>query len=141
MKIIFSLLLLLSLPALAGKQTYGDVTLTEVGTVLDGDSFYASIAGWPPIVGEHIGVRVNGVDTPEMKGDCEKEIALARKAKQFTVTFLRSAKTIQLKRIARDKYFRIGADVYANGRSLAGELIKAGLGYEYYGGQKRSWCD
>ena len=42
--------LMLSLPALAGKQTYGDVTLTEVGTVLDGDSFYASIAGWPPII-------------------------------------------------------------------------------------------
>lgn len=141
MKNTLLLTILLSIPALAGKQTYGDATLTEVGTVLDGDSFYGSIAGWPPIIGDHIAIRVNGVDTPEMKGDCEREIELARKAKQFTVTFLRSAKTIQLKNLARDKYFRIDADVYANGKSLAGELIKAGLGYEYYGGEKRSWCN
>ncbi len=141
MKIIISLLFLLSTTVFASEKHYGDVVISEVGTVYDGDTFYANVKEWPPIVGEHIGVRVNGVDTPEMKGDCPREIALARKAKQFTVTFLRSAKTIQLKRISRDKYFRIDADVYANGKSLADELIKAGLGYEYHGGTKKSWCE
>lgn len=122
-------------------KTYGDITITEVGTVYDGDTFFVSIKNWPAIAGEHIGVRVNGVDTPEMKGKCERETRLARQAKQFTVSFLRKAKTIQLKNLARDKYFRIVADVYADGKSLAQELIKRDLGYEYYGASKQSWCD
>jgi micrococcal nuclease len=124
----------------ASEKHYGDAVVSEVSTIYDGDTFFANIKDYPPIAGDHIAIRVKGVDTPEMKGDCEREVELARKAKQFTVTFLRSAKTIQLKNLARDKYFRIDADVYSNGKSLAAELIKAGLGYEYYGGKKRSWC-
>ncbi len=75
-----------------------------------------------------------------MKGKFPKEIQLARKVKQFTVAFLRNAKTIQLKNIAQDKYFRIDADVYADGKNLSAELIKQSLGYAYYGKTKQSWC-
>lgn len=124
----------------AVEKTYGDVTVAEVGTIYDGDTFYVTIHDWPKIVGEHIAVRVNGVDTPEMKGECKKEIKLAREAKQFTVAFLRKANSIQLKNMARDKYFRIDADVYVDGKSLAEELIRNGLGYEYYGATKKNWC-
>ena len=140
MKKFICLLLLLSPLSYAEEKTYGDVTVSELGTIYDGDTFYVTIKDWPHIIGDHISVRVNGVDTPEMKGACEAEIQLARKAKQFTVTFLRTAKTIQLKNIARDKYFRIDADVYSGDKSLAKELIRNGLGYEYYGKTKRSWC-
>src|SRR6187402_2178366 len=120
-------------------KTYGDITVSEVGTVYDGDTFSVSIEGWPAIVGQHIGVRVNGVDTPEMRGQCEREVRLARQAKQFTVSFLRNAKAIQLKNLARDKYFRIVADVYVDGKSLSQELIKNDLGYQYFGATKQSW--
>lgn len=140
MKFILLAFVLLSPFTQAVEKTYGDVSITEVGTIYDGDTFYVSIRDWPAIVGEHIAVRVNGVDTPEMKGDCTKEIKLAREAKQFTVNFLRNAKSIELKNIARDKYFRIDADVYADGKNLAEELIKHGLGYEYHGATKKSWC-
>ena len=41
-------------------------------------------------------MRVAGIDAAEMRGKCEKEKRLAREAKQFTVSFLRGAKTIEL---------------------------------------------
>ena len=141
MKIFFVMLLTMTSAAFAGETKYGDVVVSEIGTVYDGDTFFVNIASWPPIVGSHIGIRVNGVDTPEMKGDCQKEIQLARKAKQFTVNFLRTAKVVQLKNLKRDKYFRIVADVYGDGKNLTDALIKNGLGYEYYGATKKSWCN
>ena len=42
-----------------------------------------------PIVGEHISVRVLGIDTPELRGKCQTEKEQARKAKQFTASKLR----------------------------------------------------
>lgn len=139
-KIAF-LVLLLSAPLMAAEKQYGDIAISDVSTIYDGDTFYVSIKDWPAIVGDHIAVRVNGVDTPEMKGSCDKEIQLARKAKQFTVDFLRNSKKIELRNIARDKYFRIDADVYGDGKNLAQELIKNGLGYDYHGATKQSWCN
>ncbi len=141
MKNILGILLLLMVPLLwAEEKTYGDVRVSEVSTIYDGDTFYVNINTWPPIVGSHIAVRVNGVDTPEIKGNCTQEIQLARKAKQFTVRFLRNARSIQLKNIMRDKYFRIDADVYADGKNLAKALIKSGFAVEYDGKKKRNWC-
>jgi micrococcal nuclease len=140
MRKLLLVLLLLTPIAYAGEKHYGSAVIGEVGTIYDGDTFYVNIKDWPSIVGEHIAIRVNGVDTPEMKGSCEKEIQLARKAKQFTVDFLRNSKKLELRNIARDKYFRIDADVYGDGKNLAAELIKNGLGYEYHGATKQSWC-
>jgi micrococcal nuclease len=85
--------------------------------------------------------QLKGVDTPEMKGGCEQEIQLARKAKQFTVSFLRNSKKIELRNITRDKYFRIDSDVFGDGKYLAQELIKNGLGRKYFGSTKSNWCE
>lgn len=85
-------------------------------------------------------MRIAGIDTPELKGRCRKEIELARLAKQKTVAMIRSAKIIELKRMRRDKYFRIDADVYVDGKSIAQALIKAGLAVPYQGGKKVTWC-
>jgi len=41
----------------------------------------------------------------------------------------------------RGKYFRIVADVYVDGKSLAESLIEANLGVPYYGMTKiKDWC-
>ena len=130
----------LSLFAHAGKQTNGDVRISRVTTIYDGDTFTASIDSWPGIAGKNIGVRISGVDTPELRGKCKKEIKLARMAKQKTVAMIRSAKVIELKRMRRDKYFRIDAEVLADGKSIAQALISAGLAVHYSGGKKTSWC-
>jgi len=55
---------------------------------------------------------------------------------------LKDAETIDLKNIERGKYFRIVADVFVDGESLADELIEAGIAVPYDGGKKtHNWCE
>lgn len=138
---LFLVLMGFALFAHAGKQTYGDVKVSRVTTIYDGDTFTATIDSWPGIAGKNIGIRISGIDTPEMRGKCKREIELARKAKQKTVSMIRAAKIIELKRMRRDKYFRIDADVLADGKSIAQALINAGLALPYTGSKKASWCN
>ena len=124
----------------AGQPTYGDVKVSRVTTIYDGDTFTATIDSWPGIAGKNIGIRISGIDTPEMRGKCRKEIELARMAKKKTVSMIRSAKSIELKQMRRDKYFRIDAEVLADGRSIGQALISAGLVVPYHGDKKATWC-
>ena len=110
-------------------------------SIYDGDTFRVNIKGYPSIVGERVPIRINGVDTPEMRGKCVKEKTLAREAKQFTVSKLRDAKVIELRHMQRGKYFRIVADVYVDGNSLGDALINNHLAVTYDGGTKtKDWC-
>jgi micrococcal nuclease len=119
---------------------YGDAIISEVTSIYDGDTFRANIKGYPAIVGEHMSIRINGIDTPELRGKCDKEKQLARKAKQFTVKHLRAAKVITLNNIKRGKYFRLIADVYVDGISLGGLLIAQNHAVNYGGSTKVTWC-
>ena len=101
-KITFLIFILyLICPATERDKIYGNVIVSEITSIYDGDTFRANIKGYPPIIGEKISIRINGIDTPEMRGKSEKEKELARKAKQFTVDKLRNAKTIELRNIKR----------------------------------------
>lgn len=123
------------------SKTYGAVVVSEVTSIYDGDTFRANIKAYPDIIGYRIGVRVNGIDTPEMRGKCEQEKQLARQAKQFTVSQLRKAKKVELRNMKRGKYFRIVADVYVDDKNLAEMLIEQGLAVTYDGGHKaKEWC-
>ena len=122
-------------------KNHGTLIVSEVTSIYDGDTFRANIKGLHSLIGERIGIRVAGIDTPEMRGKCKAEKALAKKAKQQTVSILRAAKTIELRNVKRGKYFRIVADVYADDKNLTAELIKRGLGVPYDGGTKaKDWC-
>ena len=140
--LILLILIVLSLNAESLKDIkFKDVVVSEVTSVYDGDSFTVNIKDYPPIIGERITVRINGIDTPEMRGKCELEKVLARKAKQQTVIILREAKSVELKNLQRGKYFRIIADVYVDGVSLAKILMDSKLAVEYHGGTKtKDWC-
>lgn len=61
-------------------------------------------------------------------------------AKKKAVAMIRSAKIIELKHMRREKYFRIDAEVLADGKSIAQALISAGLAVPYYGDKKVTWC-
>lgn len=125
----------------AAPQTYGNAVVDTVTTIYDGDTFRATINGWPPIIGKNIPIRVNGIDTPEMRGGCKAEIEQARQAKKEAVAMIRAAKIVELRNIQRGKYFRIVADVYLDGENLGEILIGMGLAKLYDGGTKETWCD
>ncbi len=135
---IFFILLSAS-TVLAGPKIYGDAVVTEVTSIYDGDTFRCNLAGYPPIAGERISIRINGIDTPEMRDNRPAIKALARKAKQFTVQRLREGRRIVLRNMQRGKYFRIVADVYVDDSNLGQELIAAGLAKSYDGGKKPKW--
>lgn len=137
---VFAALMGASLAVQAGQPTYGDVKVSRVTTIYDGDTFTGTIDSWPGIAGKNIGIRISGIDTPEMRGKCKREIELARMAKKKTALMIRSAKTIELRQMRRDKYFRIDAEVFADGRSIGQALISAGLAVPYHGDKKATWC-
>ena len=139
MKFIIITLCLSSLTACTNH--HGNITVSEITSIYDADTFTININDYPPIIGKRIPVRVNGVDAPEIRGKCESEKLAAQKAKQFTEEILLSAKVVELRNIKRGKYFRIIADVYVDGKSLTEELIKSGHARPYHGGKRLGWCE
>lgn len=109
----------------------------------DGDTITVDIPDIHPLLGKNISVRIRGIDTPEIKGSksCEKETA--RAAKRLVESYLKRASHIELQNIDRDKYFRILADVVADGKSVSDVLIKNRLATAYDGGTKVAvdWCN
>ena len=141
MKILF-LVFIIFLSFLQAKQTYNNITIDEVTSIYDGDTFRVNINSYPSIIGKKMAIRVNDIDTPELRTKCNKEKLLAREAKKLTVATLRGGKTIELRNLQRGKYFRIVADVYVDGVSLANVLIKSKLAVRYDGGTKvKNWCE
>jgi endonuclease YncB( thermonuclease family) len=82
-------------------------------------------------------IRLNGIDTPEMKGkdvDDNEKIA-AHNARDF-VSKLVLNKYVRLENIENEKYGRILADVYINDINLNELLIKERYAIKYDGGTK-----
>lgn len=131
--------LLLLLTGVSQADDY--LRVERVNSVYDGDTFRVDIKGVHPLLGQNISIRVAGVDTPEIRGECEREKVLAQQAKLITVDFLKRHKgSVVLVNPKRGKYFRIVADVWAENESLKEKLLSARLAYPYTGGEKLSWC-
>jgi micrococcal nuclease len=120
----------------------------KVLRVVDGDTLEIDVSSMklPPELG--LKVRVLGVDTPEKGGraKCPSEAALAVKATDHTKKLVEAAKanntTITFSKVKWDKFGgRINADVMIGDVNLAKSLIAAGLAREYYGEEKKSWCE
>jgi len=145
-RLMVAMMMLLAFAVQAKDYGSHIVTAADHVSIYDGDTLYLDVAGWPPVVGQHIGVRINGLDTPEMHSHCQDEQAKAREeakaiqARQALEGILAHAETVELRNINRDKYFRILADVYADDANVADRLISAGLAVEYHGEKKVGWC-
>ena len=83
------------------------------------------LSGLHPIIGNKISIRVNGIDTPDIRGKCEKEKYDAKQAQQMVTDILKDADQIVLRNMERGKYFRIAADVIVDGESLGDLLVEA----------------
>ena len=142
-KIIVLLIPLLLCNALHSyAESYGDYQGAIYLQNYDGDTIRFDLPGYPPIAGDDIRVRVNGIDTPEIRGKCEKEKYDAKQAQQMVADILKDAEQIDLKNMERGKYFRIAADVIVDDESLGDMLVGAGMAVKYDGGKKtHKWCE
>ena len=141
------LTLLLSQIAFA-SQKLGNCTAT-VNYVYDGDTVYVSnitcyLNGTKTIERNvKTGVRLLGVDTPEMKSPIFCENAKAEQARSLVRGIIKPNTTIYITNAQDDKFGgRIDGSIIIDGKDLAEELIEMHFGYRYYGGKKevRNWC-
>ncbi|MCB0389977.1 MAG: thermonuclease family protein [Bdellovibrionales bacterium] len=108
----------------------------------DGDTITVNIPRVHHFFGKKVPIRVFGIDTPEKKSKDPCEKSKAQEAAKLTYELLSLAQNIELRNAERGKYFRIVADVYFDGNSLAEELMDRGLAVPYFGEEKPivNWC-
>ncbi len=121
-------------------SSYGTVSVSRVIRVIDGDTFVVDIDEFPDLIGKHISVRVNGINTPELRGKCEREKDLAVKAKERVEALLKTADTIVLENLSRGSFFRIVADVIIDGVSLGEIILNESLATPYRPSSDSYWC-
>lgn len=140
--LLYSCLLIL-LPAAACAQfppattPYGPATIHGC---YDGDTCTISIPSLPSLFGDRLPIRLAGIDTPEIKGHCPHEKALALRARAYVRERLLDAQHVEITPVARDKYFRVLSIITVDGADLADGLLAAGLAIQYGGGTKMPWC-
>ncbi|MBT3635393.1 MAG: DUF4339 domain-containing protein [Opitutae bacterium] len=117
-----------------------DITPEQVVEVYDGDTFKIDLQGVHPLFGDKLSIRVKGIDTPEIRGTSDEVKALAVQARELTENTLKAAEMIELRNPERGKYFRIVAEVWVDGKALAGMLKDKGLAKDYDGeGERPKW--
>ena len=141
-KLAFLTLPFLLLPSYSLAQSFGDFEGAIYVHNYDGDTISFNLPNFHPIIGKKISIRVNGINTPELKGKCEKEKYDAKQAKEMVTDILKDAGQIVLKNMKRGKYFRIAADVIVDGENLGDMLVEAGMAVRYDGRKKiHKWCE
>ncbi len=139
--LIFLFVLLIPLTSYSDVKHFGSLNRVEYVRNYDGDTITFNIPNIHPLLGDNISIRVYGIDTPEIRGNCALEKARALRVKTFVKDFLKDAKKITLIETRRDKYFRILARVVVDGKDLSEELIRNNLAVPYFGeGPKQDWC-
>lgn len=149
MKLFFILMCLSSLTYAQKECEHTRTTFNCVKFVrnYDGDTITFNLPGIHPFFGEHAKIRVQGIDTPELKpkkaaGPCE--VQWGRIARNLVEAELKNAKRINLTHLTgRDKYGRILAQVEYDNKDLKTVLLKNQLAVTYTGKKKASvnWCD
>lgn len=128
--------------AVAGDRLAGPLP-AEVVSVIDGDTLEVRVRIW---LGQNLRTRVRlaGVDAPELRGQCDRETGLARRARDYLRARLGAdgTGTVRLRDVRNGKY---AGRVLARVETLAGEdlgrgLIAAGLARPYTGRARASWC-
>ncbi len=110
----------------------------RVVSVYDGDTLTVDAEPWPGLTAR-TSVRVDGVDTPEIRGKCQAEKDMAIRARDFVRAVVGAS--VRLTDVRPGKYAgRIIADVWVDGRKLADLLIAEKLGRPYHGGRREGWC-
>jgi len=120
------------------------ITRGRVIKVYDGDT--VTIASKLPYYTSPVyrfSIRLNGIDTPEIRGsnEDEKEVALLARAALYDKIF---GKVIILKNCKTEKYGRILADVFLDKININTWMLENRFAVKYDGGKKispDSWSD
>jgi len=127
--------------AASARDPFEGPVLAVVDRVIDGDTIAVSARIW---LDQSLAVlvRVRGIDAPELRGRCDAERELARRATAYVTAALVSGR-VKLTNISGGKYYgRVLADVTtAEGGSLAAALLAEGLARPYRGRKRGSWCE
>lgn len=117
----------------------GPIPVTVIATI-DGDTLEVSARIWPDQT-VRTAVRLDGIDAPELRGDCDGERALAREARDVLATM--AGRRVLLLRVRHDKYGgRVVARVLdEHGGDVGDRLIAAGVARPYNGERRGSWCE
>lgn len=134
-------------PIITWKDTVEYVSPINEGHVVkvyDGDTI--TIAAKMPYSNSPLfrfHVRLDGIDTPEIKGKNLEEKMLAKEARDAISTICMN-KMVTLKNVKNEKYGRILADVYCENIHLNEWLISQRYAIKYSGGTKTipsSWSE
>ena len=112
------------------------ITRGKVIKVYDGDTI--TIASKLSNVNDIIyrfPVRLNGIDTPEIKGKTATEKELAKKARDALSNIIMD-KMVVLKNVSTEKYGRLLADVYIDELCLNEWMLENKYAVKYDGGTK-----
>lgn len=126
--------------AASGRAELPGPVPARVLRVIDGDTIVVRARVWIDQQIE-IRVRLGGIDTPELRGRCEFETTLARRARALVAAKV-GGQDVKLRRIRYGKFAgRVIARVeLANGEDLTQLLMAAGLGRPYDGAGRKPWC-
>uniref|UniRef100_A0A6C0HRM7 TNase-like domain-containing protein n=1 Tax=viral metagenome TaxID=1070528 RepID=A0A6C0HRM7_9ZZZZ len=120
------------------------ITGGRVIKVYDGDTItVASKLPYDSSPVYRFSVRLNGIDTPEIKSKNEEAKTLAKKARD-ELTKLIINKEVTLENVQTEKYGRVLADVHCEGVHLNEWMVEKRFAVKYDGGTKvipLSWMD
>jgi micrococcal nuclease len=132
--------ILLIVAAKVNAQTWIEPRLYKDNLCYDGDTCYVTATVLPESL-QKMSVRILGIDTPEIRGECDEEKALAKQGKVFANDLFKAAKLIEYRDLEWDKYGgRILSNVYLDGELYSKKIIDAGLARPYFGDKKETWC-
>lgn len=112
------------------------ITSGKVVKVYDGDTFTLA-AKLPNTDGPvyRFSVRLNGIDTPEIKGKTATEKELAKRARDALSSLIMN-KIIILKNVETEKYGRLLAEVYVDDININNYMVDNKYAVKYDGGTK-----
>ena len=104
----------------------------KVIKVYDGDTITVGAILYD--VAYRFSVRLNGIDTPELKGPHKDKAILARD----DLSTLVMNKVVRLENVGSEKYGRLLADVYLDHLHVNQWMKEKGHAVEYHGGKKEA---
>ena len=114
----------------------------KVIKVYDGDTI--TIASVLPNTTEPIyrfSIRLNGIDTPEIRGKTQEEKELAIQVRDALAEKI-YGKMVELRNVGNEKYGRVLAEIYLDGENINQWLVDENFAVAYDGGKKHrpaSW--